>query len=80
MKTGWLIFLDSLLNFIVYSNFLTVYNFFYSLTVFIFAGEGIYRSEFLVLCLSGFVLSVGLRYLFQVQGSVRYGHEQLLDG
>ena len=26
------------------------------------------------------LLSVGLRYLFQVQGSVRYGHEQLLDG
>ena len=45
-----------------------------------FTGKGIYRSEFLVLCLSGFVLSVGLRYLFQVQGSVRYGHEQLLDG
>ena len=44
------------------------------------ASNGIYRSEFLVLCLSGFVLSVGLRYLFQVQGSVRYGHEQLLDG
>ena len=48
MKTGWLIFLDSLLNFIVYSNFLTVYNFFYSLTVFIFAGNFCFYSNFFI--------------------------------
>ena len=39
MKTGRLIFLDGLLYFIVYGYFLTVYHFFYSLAVFVLAGN-----------------------------------------
>ena len=39
VQSGRSIFSDFFLNFIVYSNFLTVYNFFYSLAVFIFAGN-----------------------------------------
>ena len=46
MKTGWLIFLDGLFNFIVYGNFLSVYNFFYSLAIFVFAGNFCCYSNF----------------------------------
>ena len=37
MQSGRLIFLDLLLNFIVNGNLLAIYNFFYSLTVFVLA-------------------------------------------
>ena len=39
MKTGRLIFLDGLLYFVVYGYFLTVYNFFDSLAIFVLAGN-----------------------------------------
>ena len=47
MKTGRLIFLDGLFNFIVYGNFLSVYNFFDSLAIFVFAGTFCFYSYFL---------------------------------
>ena len=39
MKSGRHVLLDFLLNFVVYSNFLTVNNFFYSLAVSVLAGN-----------------------------------------
>lgn len=39
MQSGRLIFLDLLLNFIVNGNLLAIYNFFYSLAVFVLAGN-----------------------------------------
>lgn len=43
-------------------------------------GRGYIDLNFLFYVYPDLYSSVGLRYLFQVQGSVRYGHEQLLDG
>ena len=39
MKTGRHIFLDGLFYFIIYGNFLSVYNFFYSLAICVLAGN-----------------------------------------
>ena len=39
MKPAWKILLDLLVNFIVYGNFLAVYNFFDSLAVFVLTGN-----------------------------------------
>ena len=39
MKSGGLILLDLSLNLVIYGNFLAVYNFFYSLAVFVFTSN-----------------------------------------
>ena len=51
MKAGWLIFLDSLLNFIVYSNFLTVYKSYYSYRLYLCGQLLLYSNFFIVVFL-----------------------------
>ena len=68
MKSGRHVLLDFLLNFIVYSNFLTVNNFFYSLAVSVLAGNfssNFYSLEviFLFYCKSDQALN-DLSYFF----------------
>ena len=46
MKTGRIILLDCFFNFVIYSNFLTIYNFFYSLAVFVFSCNFSFYSNF----------------------------------
>ena len=75
MKSGRHVLLDFLLNFVVYSNFLTVNNFFYSLAVSVLAGNfssNFYSLEviFLFYCKSDQALN-DLSYFFSSKMCIR---------